>query len=228
MGHKGNAGSAFSSRRAGGAAKSPGRACARRQCVNAGPAGIVADLDFLGSATPMLTNLRPGADGTVHVKLADLGAGQHIHVIALDARERVYASLALPEAVESARSTPDLRARSAPSRRTPRHRVVKSGGSARSTGRPPRCRLYDWLDDVFQYFRTRSDAIDASRSSCAPSLKPGGAARAVLRVRVPRAALLPVQEGQVLLRRSRAAVPWPTSSTRRSSSLELGEKSTAT
>src|SRR6185436_72965 len=138
----------------------------RSSSFHAGPAGIVANLDFLGSATPLLANLRPGADGTVHVKLADLGDGQHVHVLALDSRERVYASLALPEKPLRPR---DQRLLSAldPKRHLAEHRgidFVKSGESlAIDEGATAALQTYDSLDDVFQYFRTRSGDAELER-----------------------------------------------------------------
>jgi len=178
--------SAFSSRRGGSGGRGGGGIGQAGRGGRAGgatpfkssPAGVVADLDFLGSAAPLLANLRPGADGIVRVKLADLGDGQQVHVLALGSRERVYASLALPEKPLRPR---DQRLTSAldPTRHLAEHRgidFVKAGDAlAIDEGATAALQTYDSLDDVFQYFRTRSGDAELDRFAFVvrwPTLKP--------------------------------------------------------
>lgn len=59
--------------------------------------GEFANIDFLPMPAPMLANLRADAQGIVRVALADLGQGQLVHVVAVNERDTVYTTLALPE-----------------------------------------------------------------------------------------------------------------------------------
>ncbi|HEX6810547.1 MAG TPA: hypothetical protein VF384_02885, partial [Planctomycetota bacterium] len=56
-----------------------------------------ANLDFLPQASATLANLTPDADGIVRVKLADLGEGQIVQVLALDGNQAVYDKLVRDE-----------------------------------------------------------------------------------------------------------------------------------
>lgn len=58
-------------------------------------AGAFANLDFLAGARELIANLPIGADGTVRVRLADLGPGQHVHAVAVDDDDVDCTSLAL-------------------------------------------------------------------------------------------------------------------------------------
>ncbi|MCC7062535.1 MAG: hypothetical protein IT456_07000, partial [Planctomycetes bacterium] len=59
--------------------------------------GMQGNLDFLPQPSVTLANLTPGADGMVRVKLADLGQGQVLHVLALDGEQAIYDSLVREE-----------------------------------------------------------------------------------------------------------------------------------
>lgn len=53
-------------------------------------AGVSANLDYLPEGSRLLSNLTPDDDGVVTIPLAQLGEGQHVHVIALDGAQAVY------------------------------------------------------------------------------------------------------------------------------------------
>jgi hypothetical protein len=173
----GAAPSAIASRRVGSGGKGR-RALGVTRARDLAQPGVIANLDFLGGPTSFLANLRPGADGSVRIPLADLGAGQHVHVIALDARERIYASLALAEqplqprdqrlstALDSARHLAERRAID-----------FVQGGAALviDEGATAGLQTYDSLDDVYAYFRTRSGDAELERFAFLvrwPSLPP--------------------------------------------------------
>ncbi|HEX6811180.1 MAG TPA: hypothetical protein VF384_06135, partial [Planctomycetota bacterium] len=52
--------------------------------------GALANVDYLPRASVMMANLVPDTHGIVRVKLADLGEGQCLHVLALDGEQAVY------------------------------------------------------------------------------------------------------------------------------------------
>ncbi len=55
------------------------------------------NLDFLAETSVVLANLAVDEDGTITVARKALGDRQHIHIVAMDARNAVYRTLALPE-----------------------------------------------------------------------------------------------------------------------------------
>jgi len=57
--------------------------------------GVLPNVDFLPEPSVILANLRPDADGRIRVPLADLGAGQEVHILAVDPESTVYRSVAL-------------------------------------------------------------------------------------------------------------------------------------
>lgn len=62
------------------------------------PHGFAVDnLDFLGQTSAVLTNLVPDKDGLVSIKLADLGAHQQIHILAMDSQDTIYRELSVGE-----------------------------------------------------------------------------------------------------------------------------------
>ncbi|HEX6812614.1 MAG TPA: hypothetical protein VF384_13390, partial [Planctomycetota bacterium] len=91
----------------GGGSKYGGRSGSKRPGatpVTGGPGGgLIADpgthsnLDYLPKATTTLANLTPDADGVLRVKLADLGDGQIVHVLALDGAQALYDTVVRPE-----------------------------------------------------------------------------------------------------------------------------------
>ena len=55
------------------------------------------DLGFLPTGARVLANLRPDREGLIEIPLADLGDGQILHVLAVDAYDTVYKSFARSE-----------------------------------------------------------------------------------------------------------------------------------
>jgi len=70
---------------------------ARSQGSGSGSGGAFASLDFLARGARVVANLEPDDAGRVRVPLADLGAGQQIHVVVCDANDTIVAGLARPE-----------------------------------------------------------------------------------------------------------------------------------
>ena len=52
--------------------------------------GLFANLDYLSRSSNVLANLQADDDGAIAVALADLGEGQHIHVLALQGQQAIY------------------------------------------------------------------------------------------------------------------------------------------
>jgi hypothetical protein len=79
--------------------------------ISSEPDGDVAfaNLDFLAEPATTVWNLAPAADGTVTIARKDLGAAQHLHVVAVSPDGAAYRAVALPEAKLAPR---DLRLRS--------------------------------------------------------------------------------------------------------------------
>ncbi len=59
--------------------------------------GILPNLDFLATPSPLWLNLKPNKDGVVSIPRKDLGDRTHIHVIAVDPLTTAYRHLALKE-----------------------------------------------------------------------------------------------------------------------------------
>ncbi len=60
-------------------------------------ANALANLDFLPAQAALLSNLKPDANGVVTIARKDLGAGQQLHLVAVDPYCTVYKQLVLPE-----------------------------------------------------------------------------------------------------------------------------------
>jgi len=97
IGLGGGAGGRYGGRSRGKAGGGPGQSRDEQREGGIEP-GTFANLDYLPRATPLLTNLRPDADGVVRVPLTDLGDGQIVHVVAIDGEQLVYGSLLREEA----------------------------------------------------------------------------------------------------------------------------------
>lgn len=96
LGIGGGAGGSTGSRFGGGSGKDSAlKAGARLAAMS--PASGFADLGFLPAATRVLTNLRPDANGVLRIPRGDLGAGQHLVVLAADALRVVRRDLVLDE-----------------------------------------------------------------------------------------------------------------------------------
>src|SRR5690606_322761 len=73
----------------------PGRA-GHERALGDGPVAF-ANLAFLPEPARLHANLRPDADGTVRVPLAELGGGQMVHVLAIDRENTVYRTALVAE-----------------------------------------------------------------------------------------------------------------------------------
>ena len=84
----------------GGRGEQPQTAATREPAASARPpepTGNFADLDFLATAAPVLTNLLPNEQGVVQIPRDVLDAHQQIHVVAVDPLNTTYRSMALAE-----------------------------------------------------------------------------------------------------------------------------------
>ncbi len=121
--------------------------------------GTFANLGWLPRGAATLTNLVPDADGVVHVKLADLGDGQLVHVVAIDGDEALYDSIVLNE-------KPLLpRARHLPAALDGAHHFIEqkriefiAGGGTTVLGdaRSAEVEIYDSLASVYRLLTTVS------------------------------------------------------------------------
>lgn len=125
--------------------------------ADSGSAGVSANLEFLPQPARVIANLRPDAEGRVRVPLADLGDGQEVHVVAVDARETVYVSLALEEkplvpSDQRLERSFDTTRHFAEQRRI---EFVDAGATSRiEDAGSSRAETYDSLGAVFRLFRT--------------------------------------------------------------------------
>jgi len=78
----------------------PSEAAARKEPP--GP-GTFETVDFLADTSALVTNLRPDKKGMVEIALKDLGAGQQVHILAVNSASGVYQELALSERKEQPR-----------------------------------------------------------------------------------------------------------------------------
>ncbi len=164
-GTEGAAGGAFAGRRGGRAGRADGGRRAEG-AVGLGatiPPGTFANVDFLPTPAPTLVNLRPDAQGILRVPLADLGPGQLVHVIALDDRDTVYSTLALPEKPLAPRGR-TLEAGLDPSRHfTEQRRIEFVAAGARTTVddvTTSSLEAFDSLAKVFALLQTLSGNSD--------------------------------------------------------------------
>jgi len=121
--------------------------------------GAYANLDWLPAAAPLHGNLVPDRDGVVRVKLADLGAGQTIHVVAIDGDQIVSdeairseqpvtpRSRRLPQAIDGAQHFVEQK----------RIEFVAAGGEAvLADARSAQVEIYDSLAAVHRLLTTIS------------------------------------------------------------------------
>lgn len=163
--------SAFSSRRAGGGGKGGGGlGQGGRGGRGGGPTtrsiAPYPDLDFLPEPARLLANLRPDANGLVSVPLADLGPGQHVHVIAIDGESTVYSSLALPEKPLAPSDRRLMRPLDPAQPFAEQEHVVRVEAGASSTIddlSSARSEQYGSLSDVFRLYRTLSSQAELER-----------------------------------------------------------------
>lgn len=156
IGLGGGAGGRFGGRARGRRSGPAGAPAASAQTAESS-AGARANLDFLPEGSRLLTNLVPDSAGVVTIPLADLGRGQHVHVVALDGDQAVYDATARAEQ----RLTPRSRAlpRSLPTEQhfleDRRIEFVATGAEVTiDASAAPALEVYDTFADAFQLFTT--------------------------------------------------------------------------
>jgi hypothetical protein len=128
--------------------------------------GLFADLDFLPAPSVLLANLRPDADGLLRVKLADLGPGHLVHVVALDDETTAVAVLALPESPLAPRDVTLARAFDSDRHLAERRRIefLDAGASATiADAATAQAELLGSLGDVLRLFAALGGAEDLAR-----------------------------------------------------------------
>lgn len=96
VGLGGGAGGAYGGRARG--RRGGGEDRRRQEQGQGGPnAGVSANLDYLPEGSQLLSNLTPDENGYVTIPLAQLGEGQHVHVLALDGAQAVYDTMTRAE-----------------------------------------------------------------------------------------------------------------------------------
>jgi hypothetical protein len=156
LGLGGGAGGRFGGR-GGGRARSGRESGGESGAASRSHPGEFPDLRFLPEPSRLLANLRPDADGRVRVPLAELGDGQCVQVIAIDAETTQRVQFVRDE--QPLRPSPrHLRRGLAPDQHFARTRgieFVAAGGEAVIDDvRTAEVETYDSLAEVFQLFRT--------------------------------------------------------------------------
>ena len=121
--------------------------------------GTLANLDYLPRGSQLLANLRPDANGLVRVPLADLGDGQHVHVLALDGSQAVYDTAVRAEKQLQPRSRALPQALAADGHFVEQKRIqfVAAGQSATlADARSAQVEIHDSLGSVYRLFQTIS------------------------------------------------------------------------
>jgi hypothetical protein len=124
-----------------------------------GVAGAWANLDWLPEAAPLLANLTPDAAGIVRVPLAQLGLGQHLHVLALDGDQAMQRSIVRDEMPLQPRQRTLPQALPATSKLAEGKRIefLAAGTTADLRGAiGAQVELFDTIGDVFRLFTTLS------------------------------------------------------------------------
>ena len=165
VGLGGGAGGKYGGRRAGRSGAAP--AAPRSKKIAPGRnAGARANLDYLPSGSRLLSNLTPDEAGVVTISLADLGEGQHLHVLALDGSQAVYdvtmraeqrlkpRSRTLPKALPTDQHFIEQR----------RIEFVAAGGDVTiDASSAPEVEVYDSLARAFQLFTTISNDAELQK-----------------------------------------------------------------
>ncbi|MDP6424647.1 MAG: hypothetical protein QGG14_07880, partial [Planctomycetota bacterium] len=159
----------------GASSKFGGRGRSRRGAVGGGAApggvtgpapGTFANLEFLPAPARMLANLRPDAEGIVRVPLKDLGNGQHVHVLAVDAEETVYLTATRPEQTLTPRGRELARALDGKTHVTERRRiefVPKDGRAVVKDITTVEMETYDSLSKVYRLFASLTGNGDLAK-----------------------------------------------------------------
>ncbi|MEO6596811.1 MAG: hypothetical protein ABIP94_18850 [Planctomycetota bacterium] len=158
VGLGGGAGGQFGGRAGGRSRGAPGSADAGPAGVGANP-GTHANLDYLPRASAQLTNLMPDANGVVRIKLADLGEGQIVHVLALDGDQALYDTVVRTEQPLRPRARQLANALDGTQHFVEQKRIqFVSGGSTTTLddARSAQVEVYDSLASVYQLLTTVS------------------------------------------------------------------------
>jgi hypothetical protein len=178
--------------------------------------GLFANLDYLPRGAATFQNLTPDQDGVVRLKVADLGDGQAITVLALDGHQAVQRTLLRDEKPLAPRSRSLAKALDGSQHLIEQRRIefVAAGGVATlADARAAQVEIHDSLASAFRLLVSISRSEDLARFAFVTRRGPTQDARreagALQGVRLPRAALLPLAEGPRVLRRGGEAVPRP-------------------
>ncbi|MCB9872480.1 MAG: hypothetical protein H6837_21685 [Planctomycetes bacterium] len=121
--------------------------------------GTFANLEFLPEPAVVLTNLRADATGTVRIPAGSLGAGQQVHIVAVDRDDTVYTSLTRPETKLEPRKQQLKRGLAADKHFVERRQIefVAAGNVAEvGDAATARAETYDSLAAVYRLFATLS------------------------------------------------------------------------
>ncbi|MBL8898444.1 MAG: hypothetical protein JNM84_12480, partial [Planctomycetes bacterium] len=128
--------------------------------------GAFANLAFLPAPAPLLLNLRPDAQGIVTIGRQALGEGQHLHVLALDERGDIYATLALPERALQPRTQQLARALDPAQKLAERQKIEYLAAGAEAVipdRRVSKFETFGSLAEVHRLFRTLSANEELAR-----------------------------------------------------------------
>jgi hypothetical protein len=166
VGLGGGAGGKFGGRRGG---RAGGPSSRRRSGGSAGSRpGTFANLEFLPEPAVLVANLKPDAAGVVQVAFADLGAGQLVHVVAVDGKDTVYASVVRDEKPLVARGRQLRRALDAKRHFSEQRRIeflAKGDRAVLEDVATAKAETYDSLTSVYRLFSTLSGSDDLSKFS---------------------------------------------------------------
>lgn len=158
VGLGGGAGGRYGGRGRGGRARKRAQDFSGTQGL--GPnAGLLANLDYLPAGSTLLANLRPDANGIVTIPLAQLGAGQHVHVMAIDGNQAVYDTTVRTEQPLKARSRTLTDALTASEHFVEKKRIefVAAGGETTlGDAREVQVEIHDSLASIYRLFATIS------------------------------------------------------------------------
>ncbi|MBK9385691.1 MAG: hypothetical protein IPN34_12850 [Planctomycetes bacterium] len=165
LGGEGASGGGRGGKRGGRAGGGPAPATARPGASSGAP-GLFANLAFLPAPTPILTNLRPNAEGVVVIPRNALGAGQHVQVLALDTQTEIYTSLALPEQTLQPKPQQLARALDAQQQLAEQQKIEYLAGDSSALipdRRVSKLATYGSLAEVHRLYRTLSGDEELAR-----------------------------------------------------------------
>ena len=127
---------------------------------------ISANLDYLPAGSSLLDNLQPDADGIITVPLADLGAGQQIHVMVIDGHQAVYDSTVRAEQLLKPRSRALSKSLSSDQHLTESKRIefVTAGETASlDNAHAADVQVYDSIGSIYRLFTTITNDSDLQK-----------------------------------------------------------------